>query len=98
MDRCPNCGSSVRQGAKFCTTCGFRLPVQAANEEAPAPARSPFDTTSTAGGNTSWPAAAVQSTQHSVDPKPESDTEAAEEPNSSFGGWPSYGSGLGQRS
>jgi hypothetical protein len=26
MENCPNCGSPVRPGAKFCTTCGFRLP------------------------------------------------------------------------
>jgi len=25
MNDCPNCGSPVRPGAKFCTTCGFRL-------------------------------------------------------------------------
>lgn len=25
MERCPNCGTSGRQGAKFCTTCGFRF-------------------------------------------------------------------------
>ena len=25
MERCPNCGASTRTGAKFCTTCGFRL-------------------------------------------------------------------------
>lgn len=25
MEQCPNCGSSVRSGAKFCTICGFRL-------------------------------------------------------------------------
>ncbi len=28
MERCPNCGASVRHGAKFCTTCGFRLPEE----------------------------------------------------------------------
>lgn len=26
MERCPNCGAPARPGAKFCTTCGFRLP------------------------------------------------------------------------
>lgn len=25
MERCPNCGSPGRQGARFCTTCGFRF-------------------------------------------------------------------------
>ncbi len=27
MERCPNCGSTVRSGAKFCTICGFRLTI-----------------------------------------------------------------------
>jgi hypothetical protein len=26
MERCPNCGTPGRPGAKFCTTCGFRFP------------------------------------------------------------------------
>lgn len=43
MERCPNCGSATRTGARFCTACGFRLP----DIEAPA-ARSPFATTSSA--------------------------------------------------
>ena len=25
MERCPNCGASIRAGARFCTACGFRL-------------------------------------------------------------------------
>lgn len=25
MERCPNCGASIRTGARFCTACGFRL-------------------------------------------------------------------------
>lgn len=44
MNRCPNCGAQNRDGAKFCTSCGFRLPA-----DAPAfipPDRSPFATTS----------------------------------------------------
>ena len=55
MDRCPNCGSSVRIGAKFCTTCGFRLPSEAPAAPAAAPSRSPFDTTSTASVSSRWP-------------------------------------------
>lgn len=35
MERCPNCGAPARIGAKFCTTCGFRLP-EAASESPPA--------------------------------------------------------------
>ena len=55
MTRCPNCGSSVRTGAKFCTTCGFRLPVESeAPADAPAP-RSPFDLTSSTSVASRWP-------------------------------------------
>jgi hypothetical protein len=45
MNRCPNCAAQNREGAKFCTSCGFRLPV----ESAPliTSERSPFATTST---------------------------------------------------
>lgn len=25
MERCPNCGATVREGARFCTACGFRM-------------------------------------------------------------------------
>ena len=45
MNRCPNCAAQNREGAKFCTSCGFRLPVTSIppiNSE-----RSPFATTST---------------------------------------------------
>jgi hypothetical protein len=58
MDRCPNCGATVRVGAKFCTTCGMRLPEPAAtpstNEES---SRSPFDSTSTVASR--WPSRSV---------------------------------------
>ena len=39
MTRCPNCGAEVRDGAKFCTSCGFRLTE---SEAASTPSRSPF--------------------------------------------------------
>lgn len=26
MKRCPNCGSAVKEGAKFCTSCGYKMP------------------------------------------------------------------------
>lgn len=29
MERCPNCGAPTRPGAKFCTTCGYRLTMGA---------------------------------------------------------------------
>jgi len=48
MTRCPNCGSAIRIGAKFCTSCGFRLTVDEPVTASPvAPSRSPFSTTST---------------------------------------------------
>ena len=34
MERCPNCGTPARPGAKFCTTCGFRFPGDASDGEA----------------------------------------------------------------
>lgn len=33
MERCPNCGTPGRPGAKFCTTCGFRFPGDASDSE-----------------------------------------------------------------
>ena len=46
MNRCPNCAAQNRVGAKFCTSCGFRLPVEDAVPTATND-RSPFATTST---------------------------------------------------
>lgn len=44
MNACPNCGADLRPNARFCTSCGFRLPETV---EAPPPARqSPFETPS----------------------------------------------------
>jgi hypothetical protein len=42
MERCPNCGTPGRPGAKFCTTCGFRFPGDASESE---PARDDTDMT-----------------------------------------------------
>ncbi len=33
MERCPNCGTPGRPGAKFCTSCGFRFPGDASDGE-----------------------------------------------------------------
>ena len=55
MTRCPNCGSTVRAGAKFCTTCGFRLPAPPADTPEPASSRSPFDITSSSSVAARWP-------------------------------------------
>ncbi|MGH2534903.1 MAG: zinc-ribbon domain-containing protein [Thermomicrobiales bacterium] len=57
MERCPNCGATVRAGAKFCTTCGMRLPEMPAAESAspsPSTSRSPFESTSSV-GTSRWP-------------------------------------------
>jgi hypothetical protein len=45
MNRCPNCAAQNRDGAKFCTSCGFKL-AAAPEPVAAAPQRSPFATTS----------------------------------------------------
>lgn len=37
MERCPNCGAPTRPGAKFCTTCGYRLTVGADDVPTAAP-------------------------------------------------------------
>jgi hypothetical protein len=50
MERCPNCGTPGRPGAKFCTTCGFRFPGDASDSE-PAP----DDTGATASANDDEP-------------------------------------------
>ena len=55
MNRCPNCAAQNRDGAKFCTSCGFRLPSEA--PVAPLSDRSPFATTSTM---PTYPAVAVE--------------------------------------
>jgi hypothetical protein len=33
MERCPNCSTPARPGAKFCTSCGFRFPGDASEGE-----------------------------------------------------------------
>jgi hypothetical protein len=38
MKFCPQCGTELNEGAKFCTTCGFQLKVQ---EQAPTPTPPP---------------------------------------------------------
>lgn len=55
MERCPNCGATVRPGAKFCTTCGMRLPEAPAVESNASTNRSPFESTSSISGSR-WPA------------------------------------------
>lgn len=49
MERCPNCGASIRTGARFCTACGFRLAQPEASEVAAAPAGVPAEPSPTHG-------------------------------------------------
>ena len=46
MNRCPNCAAQNRDGAKFCTSCGFRLPAE--TPPIVTSDRSPFATTASA--------------------------------------------------
>lgn len=58
MERCPNCGAPARPGAKFCTTCGYRLPVTA-----PVASSRDSDETAGTGAAASWPAPPEQATE-----------------------------------
>lgn len=70
--RCPNCGSHNRTTAKFCVTCGVRIP-----DEAPA-ARDPFTATP---ATATWPAPPSAAAQPAV-------AEPASVPApSGWGGW-----------
>ena len=37
MNRCPNCGAQNRIGARFCTSCGFKMPESVSKAPTPAP-------------------------------------------------------------
>ena len=54
VDTCPNCGQPSRAGARFCTSCGFRLPERPVDADSAPLARSPFATTSTV-STSRWP-------------------------------------------
>lgn len=80
MNRCPNCAAQNREGAKFCTSCGFRLPQDAAPQTGYD--RSPFATTSSvppAEESGGWlpeetPAASLEDAAESVDSAVEIET------------------------
>jgi hypothetical protein len=76
MDRCPNCGATVRVGAKFCTTCGMRLPEPAAPAtETSQASRSPFDSTSTVASR--WPSRSVYGSSEPSTAEPDTNGEVA---------------------
>ncbi|MBX3071862.1 MAG: zinc ribbon domain-containing protein [Thermomicrobiales bacterium] len=50
METCPNCGAEIRSTARFCTTCGFRIPERTAG------------VAESGGSASSWGVAAVEST------------------------------------
>lgn len=63
MERCPNCGASMRTGARFCTACGYRLtapagePATEGDTESPHPTDEPVAdavVTSEPTGNPRW--------------------------------------------
>ena len=62
VDKCPNCGQPGRPGARFCTSCGFRLPERPVEPEPSPLSRSPFATTSTVAASW-WPSSAPSGAQ-----------------------------------
>lgn len=72
-ETCPNCGQPSRPGARFCTSCGFRLPERQVDSEGNTLSRSPFATTSTVAASM-WPS----STQKDGESKSPSTQEASD--------------------
>lgn len=71
VDTCPNCGQPSRAGARFCTSCGFRLPDRSVDSDSAPLARSPFATTSTVAASM-WPSSAKSDPSASTEsPMPE---------------------------
>jgi hypothetical protein len=67
MDRCPNCGAPARPGAKFCTTCGYRLPVTV-----PVTTSSEGTDAPSSDAASSWPPAPTASTERPAEVQAES--------------------------
>jgi hypothetical protein len=91
MEPCPNCGQSVREGAKFCTSCGYRIAVddviavstaeQAAPDSAAASSSGDQETVEPVAGWTS--ADDSQPWERSEWAKPSPDVGVADEPRRS---------------
>lgn len=73
VDKCPNCGQPSRPGARFCTSCGFRLPERPVEQEPSPLSRSPFATTSTVAASW-WPSATA--TDEKTEPAGEQEQDA----------------------
>jgi hypothetical protein len=70
VDKCPNCGQPGRPGARFCTSCGFRLPERPVEPEPTPLARSPFATTSTVASSW-WPSSSPSGSEAGQGSEPE---------------------------
>lgn len=81
VDKCPNCGQPSRPGARFCTSCGFRLPERPVEPEPSPLTRSPFATTSTVAASW-WPSATAseETTAPTAETPVAAETVAAEAP------------------
>jgi hypothetical protein len=82
VDKCPNCGQPSRPGARFCTSCGFRLPERPVEAETSPLTRSPFATTSTVAASW-WPTSAGSGQTESAGdqpPTPDESSTPEEEP------------------
>lgn len=93
MDRCPNCGAQIRSGARFCTTCGYRL-SDAESASGPEPATEPAATTAPTTdeqtSDTANPTTMSATEQESTaEPAPSEQTQASGSGwPSSWGSWP----------
>jgi hypothetical protein len=80
VDTCPNCGQPSRAGARFCTSCGFRLPERPVDSESAPLSRSPFATTSTVAASM-WPSSSSSNAAKSAastTPEPIADNSSIE--------------------
>ena len=95
MERCPNCGAPVRVGARFCTSCGYRLTPTDSDAAPPAPAVAGAGTGSADRPETTW-SGQMEASGDGMDAEPASrspwappESGVAEgDPSQSEGAWP----------